>query len=557
MKENCEDINALKAEIQSLRIQLEKKQIEADALRETGTAIGSMLNLGDMLNKISDIVTKTLDTDLCMIYLFDLQGNELVLSGASELGRSEIGHLRFKAGEGITGWVAKQGEPVVLNNSPWMDERFVAVPSLGSADYNSMLSVPLRGGSEIVGVINVSTNPPHEYTHSQIELLDSIARQIGGAVENYYKYRRMEQTASQITTLSEISKTITSDLYLEEILQLIVGMTAESMNFKICSIMLLDESKQELVIKATQSKSVAYLRKPNVKLADSVAGRAIIENKPITILDVRKTPGYRYPDLAKEEGLCSLIALPLRVKKEVIGVLNCYTENPHIFTEEEINILTALANQAAMSIHNAKLMVRTAVVQEMHHRVKNSLQTIASLLRLQLKIGKLSSPDEALKQSINRIQSIATVHELLSNENLDDVSSKKLSESILSANAYGLLPDGNEVITKIIGDDIQLHSSQATYVSLILNELIQNAVEHGINNSKGNLIVVEFSQDDINIILEVKNNGVPLSENFNIKDNSKLGLKIVESLVRDNLFGNFELKTVENNITVAKVTFPK
>ena len=271
----------------------------------------------------------------------------------------------------------------------------------------------------------------------QISLLDSIARQVGGAVENYNDYYRMERRATQLSTLSEISQTITSDMYLEEILQLIVSVTAESLNFKICSVMLLDEERNELVIKATQSKSREYTRKPNVKLTESVAGRAVLEAKPITIRDVRKTPGYQYPDIAKREGLCSLISVPLMVKKEIIGVLNCYTGRPHDFTDEEITVLTALANQAAISIQNAKLMVRTAVLQEMHHRVKNSLQTVASLLRLQMRMGNLDDPKEALNQSINRIQSIATVHEMLSNENLDNVSIKRLADQILYRHGPG------------------------------------------------------------------------------------------------------------------------
>ena len=167
------------------------------------------------------------------------------------------------------------------------------------------------------------TNRPQDYTRMQISLLDSIARQVGGAVENYNDYYRMEKRATQLNTLSEISQTITSDMYLDEILQLIVSVTAESMNFKICSVMLLNDDKSELVIKATQSQSREYTRKPNVKLTESVAGRAVMEARPIVIRDVRKTPGYQYPDIAKKEGLCSLVSVPLTVKKEIIGVLNC------------------------------------------------------------------------------------------------------------------------------------------------------------------------------------------------------------------------------------------
>lgn len=551
-----EQPDALWVRVADLEERIGEKNLEADALREIGQAIGSMLNIDEMLKRVADIVAKVTGTDLCLIYLLDDKGRELVLRGASGPTKDVVGKVRLKVGEGITGWVAQKRTHVVLSREAWRDARFKPVPDLQQDTYQSMLSVPLRGGTDLVGVINVRTNPPHEYTKVQISLLDSIARQVGGAVENYNQYRRMEQRASQLSTLSEISKTITSDMYLEEILQLIVAMTAESMGFKICSIMLLDENKQELSIKATQSKSRAYIKKPNVKLTESVAGRAVAEQRPITIRDVRRSPGYQFPDIAKKEGLCSLIALPLTVKNDIIGVLNCYTATPHEFSEEETILLTTLANQAALSIQNAKLMVRTAVLQEMHHRVKNSLQTIASLLRLQLKVGKFDSPQEALTQSINRIQSIASVHEMLSSESLDDVSVKRLAENILSATAHGLLPDARQAGITVEGEDYMLPSSQATYVALILNELIQNAVEHGFKHRSGGRIVISVSRDEDHNTVDVINDGEPLPEDFDIRRNRQLGLRIVESLVRDNLMGVFEISS-QGGSTRARVTFPR
>lgn len=551
-----QELEALRIRTADLEKRIAEKTLEADALREIGQAIGSMLNTDKMLRKVADIVVKVTGTDLCLIYLLDESAEELVLRGASGETKDFVGKIRLKIGEGITGWVAREGTHVVLPREAWLDARFKPVPNLQQDKYQSMLSVPLRGSHDMVGVINVRTNPPHDYSEIQVSLLDSIARQVGGAVENYNQYRRMEKRASQLNTLSEISRTITSDLYLEEVLQLIVAMTAESLNFKICSVMLLDEDTNELVIKATQSKSRAYTKKPNVSLTDSVAGRAVTEGKPITIRDVRKTPGYQYPDIARKEGLCSLVAVPLAVKKDIIGVLNCYTAAPHEFSEEEINLLTALANQAAISIQNAKLMVRTAVLQEMHHRVKNSLQTIASLLRLQLRMGKFDSPKEVIVQSINRIQSIAAVHEMLSSENLDNVSIKKLAENILSATARGLLPDTRKVGTTVEGEDFPLPSSQATYVALILNELIHNALEHGLKGHMGNMLMVRTTRDEDNVILEVVNDGEPLPRDFDLRRDRNLGLRIVESLVRDNLMGEFAIVS-EVRFTRSMVRFPK
>ncbi|MBU4479465.1 MAG: GAF domain-containing protein [Candidatus Omnitrophica bacterium] len=168
----------------------------------------------------------------------------------------------------------------------------------------------------------------------------------------------------QIKALSKISKAIASDLYLEDILRLIVTVTAQLMESNICSLMLIDEKKKEIIIRATQSISEEYNKKPPLKLGEGIAGKVIKENKPIVIKDVTKEKEYKYADIAKKEGLCSLLCVPLSVKGKIIGVLNCYTSAPHDFTDTEIDILTTIANQAAVAIENTELIVKSRVIQE-------------------------------------------------------------------------------------------------------------------------------------------------------------------------------------------------
>jgi len=551
-----EELEAARARIARLEDELAQKTLEADALRQIGQAIGSMLNIEQMLKMVSDIVVQVTGTDLCLIYLLNEEKTELVLRAASRPARGVVGKIRLKMGEGITGWVAKERRHVALQREAWRDKRFKAIPWFQQDNYQSMLSVPLQGKQDLVGVINVRTNPPHEYTETQISLLNSIALQVGGAVENYMRLAQMEKRASHLTTLSEISKTITSEMYLDEVLRLIVAMTAESMNFKICSVMLLEPESGELVIKATQSTSRAYTKKPNLKLGESVAGRAVMEGRPITVKDVRRAPGYRFPDIARAEGLCSLVCVPLRLKNRIIGVLNCYTEKPHEFTEEEISLLTALANHAAIAIENATLKVKSAIIQEMHHRVKNNLQTIASLLRLQVRYGKVRSVEQVLNDSISRILSIARVHEMLSSESLDNVSVRKLAEGILAATSQGLLPENKTVEMSIEGADIMLQPGRATSVALILNELIHNAVEHGFRELDRGRINIELGEDEDYISLAVTNDGRDLPPDFDLRTHRNLGLQIVENLVHEDLAGEFTL-TSGGGIIRAEARFPK
>ncbi|MCX5706952.1 MAG: GAF and ANTAR domain-containing protein [Candidatus Omnitrophica bacterium] len=168
----------------------------------------------------------------------------------------------------------------------------------------------------------------------------------------------------QIKALSKISKAIASDLYLEDILRLIVTVTAEVMDSNICSLMLIDEKTRELVIRATQSMSEEYNKKPALKIGEGVAGRVAQLNKAIAVRDVTKEKEYKYQDIAKKQGLCSLLCVPLAVKGKPIGVINCYTSRPHDFSETEIEILTSIASQAAVAIENTELLVKSKIIQE-------------------------------------------------------------------------------------------------------------------------------------------------------------------------------------------------
>lgn len=168
----------------------------------------------------------------------------------------------------------------------------------------------------------------------------------------------------QIEALSKISAAIASELYLEDILRVMVSITAQVMGSKICSLLLLDEEKQELVVRATQSISEEYNRKPNIKLGKGIAGRVALENKPVIVLDVRRDSRYLNADIAQKEGLHALLSVPLAVKGKVIGVLNCYSTALHNYTETEVAVLTTVAAEAAMVIENQGLANQTKKYKE-------------------------------------------------------------------------------------------------------------------------------------------------------------------------------------------------
>lgn len=333
----------------------DQKDQELAVLHQVAQHISSNLQLDELLKHIVRMVMAVTRADSCFIYLYDKQRNELILRSSSRPKKDIVGTIRLGLGEGVTGWAAKEKTPVALSSESFKDPRFKTFTELVEDQYEAFLAVPILSKDEIIGVMNIHHKKKHVYPDNQINLLFTVSKYLGSAIENAIIYEEIDKKAKQLDLLSEISRTIVSDYYLKEILQLIVTMTAKVMESKICSIMLLDEKKQELVISSSQSLSKEYLNKRNLKVGQSVSGKVVKEKRPITVLDVTKEPGYMYPNVAKKEGLVSMLCVPMMIKDRVIGVINSYTQHEYRFSDEEIDILQAIANQAAVAIENTRL----------------------------------------------------------------------------------------------------------------------------------------------------------------------------------------------------------
>lgn len=205
----------------------------------------------------------------------------------------------------------------------------------------------------------------------------------------------------EIELFWHISQSLVSKTYLQEILQLIVTMTAEVIGSKICSLMLLDPDKDELRIAATQSLSADYINKPAVKVGESVSGKAVQEKRVITVKDVTKDKTYGFPDIAKKEEIVSMVSVPMQINGRVIGVINSYTNHVHEFTDLEIKVLQAVANQAAVAIENTKLRQENLEVKQALEERKRIEQAKALLIE---KDGLTESEAYQLLQKASRDQ---------------------------------------------------------------------------------------------------------------------------------------------------------
>lgn len=526
---------------------------ELVALRAIGRALSSASDLETTLQTISQTTADVMRMDSCSIYLLEPAQRALVLKAST--GLTAIGQARLQLGEGITGFAAQSGKPIAVRDAA-KDERFKYLPETEEQQFKSLLAVPLISQGKIIGAMNVQTTTYHHFPKPEVELLSLIGDLAAGALERARLNDRLQRQVQELSALAQISKTITAPIYLDEMLSIVVEMAAKIMHARACSLLLLDEDRDELVMRASFGLSQAHAASAPVLLQNSLAGQAMLRGEPVMARDLRSDPLYRNKEFAQQEGLLAFLAVPFKVRDRAIGTFNCYMGAAHTFSAREIELFSTLANQTALAIENANLAMNAMLVREMHHRVKNNLQMIAMLLRLQLRSGVQVSASEVLHQTINRILSIAAVHEALSQEGFRLIGVKGLIQQAAHSARQTMVHPGQEIALTVEGADFRLPSQPATSLAIAANELIQNALEHGFDGNAVGSVHVSLSEESEGFVVQVCDNGIGLPKDFTVKNS--LGLQIVEALITEDLRGTFELAANRESAgTMATIRVPK
>jgi signal transduction protein with GAF and PtsI domain len=381
-------------------------------LHRISSIVSSDLTLDKMLQELVQLTLQVTACDACLVYLADHASGEIVLRASQLPHDAEIGNIRLKMGEGITGWVALHRSVVALPANAAADSRFKVFQTLPEDTYEAFLSVPLVTGGDLIGVINVHHREKHPHTPDEVALLTFVGEQMGGAIAKSRLAKHSESAVKRMEALAAVAQAISVESYLDRILQAISEMVAETLDSPVCSIMLVDDERRELVITAARCSSPDYLHKMPLKIEDSLIGRVVHEGRPIIIPNVLTEKQYRYPELARKTGLVSLLSVPLFARDKVLGTINIYTREQRVFSDDEVDFVKVVAGQAATAIENARLMSetlemkRTLETRKLVERAKGILQYKHNLteeeayLRLRNESRRLRRPMRDLAEAV-------------------------------------------------------------------------------------------------------------------------------------------------------------
>ncbi len=457
-------------------------------LTETIAAVNSTLDLEEVLSLVASKVADALDADACFVYLYDEHADELVLRATHGTRVEEMtGRPRMRPGEGITGAAAAARAPVMIAAQAHLDERFKAFPNLPEDEYESILAVPILAREKLEGALNVRTREPRAFSGAESDLLLAIAAQVAQTIEHAKLYAEAQRRVGELEALARISEAVSESLYLEESLEGIVEATVDALG-------------------ATGAALV--LEDGDVVWPEGRAGKHAVR-------------------------------VPLRWKGRQVGELVCDRDTP--FTEEDRALLASIASHAAVGLEHGRAVLRGVLAQEIHHRVKNNLQTVASLLRLQARTDRVDAR-KALNDSVNRILAIAAVHEVLTEQRDEDVELAELLDRLRAMLVQGL--GGSKEVDSVL-EPVSLAGNRATALALVFSELLQNALEHG-----GDRVRVELTRRDGELVLAIADDGGGLTG----EPVSGTGLSIVRALVQEELGGRLALES--NGGMRAEVVFP-
>ncbi len=558
----------------------------------------------NLLIEVSNVIHSTLDPEQALALILReavrvtraTSGSVALLNptnGLLEIQASQglppdAGELKLRVGLGVTGWVVRSGQPARVNDVH-ADPRYVSV----DARIRSELAVPLEVEGEVRGVLNVDSDRADAFTAADQDLLQALAVQAARVIHSTWLYAQLRLKARLFESLASVGQAINSTVNLDDALQVITRETALLMSARVCALHLLDDSRQWLDLRSSHGAGEGYVRKPRLGVEESLLGMVVRRRKPVQVENVQTSSRYQNIAIARSEGLVSLLSVPLIFGGEAIGALSVYTAAPYSFANEEIRILSALAELSAIAIEKARLYERIVDVEEqlrqneklsalgllaaeVAHEIRNPLTVMKMLyhsLDLKFPGGDPRAKDAAIMgekmDHLNRIveqildfarstePKLAAVNV---NALLDDLA--LLTRHKLKNQGITLVRDLAPDLPPILGDALQLEQA---FLNLLLNAVQampaggRLAVTTRVANAEGGSVPGE-------VLIEFTDTGEGMSEEqcsrvfSSILSTTKargtgLGLAIVTRVIETHR-GTIQVRSREGRGTTMIVTLP-
>ena len=396
--------------------------------------VTSVLDQDELFQKIHELLARVIPYDAFAVYLLDEKRGELRIAYPFGYPPGVAEHVRLKVGEGTVGTAVAERRPIVIDD-PSSDPRYKGfVPGM-----NAALIVPLIYKTRVIGALNILSHQRHTFDEADIPLLKQFAAHVAVAIENARLYERERENAEVFETLAEIGSEVASILDLDELLTRIAQLIKRVIDYRTFGIMLVNEKTGVLEFKLAVNYG-EFAHKTRLKLGEGLVGYAALNKKPVRVPDVSVDPRY----VKVIEDVRSELVIPLLTKDRCIGVFDLASPELDAFNKRHVEILTLLANHAAVAIENARLYETVVANEErLEKEVRFAQRVQAALLPAELP-KRLRGVDVAARFEAAR-ELGGDFHDFLSPEPnslvvaVGDVSGKGVPAALYSAFAGELV----------------------------------------------------------------------------------------------------------------------
>ena len=527
------------------------------ALRRINQAATASLDLNAMLKTVVAVVRETMRCDSCSIFLLDEANSILVLSASVGLNSQATGRVFLPLGSGITGQAAIRRQILAVPDAT-VHPSYVDYPMIGDQRYSSQVSVPLalRSPDRLVGVLNILSLARREFDADELAFLETAAGEMAIAIENARLYSQtdaeLQRRISQLSTLQQMSRLVASTLELSELLQLISEQTMELSNAVAVEIYRQrrgQPGRLELLSRHSINESC-----PLDAVADDV--RRLVD-------DVVSTNAALWMTVDIGGSELYVHGLPMLTGRRVVGAICVFHTTRPPDDSVASTLLDSFCDSAAIAIENADLYEEarrgytraSVLLQEMHHRVRNNLQTIAALLSMQARHAEDARTSTPLREAVTRIQSIAAIHDILSGGDLRETTVDTIAKHVADDATSNLVGPDMHVTFDIEPSPVHVNSREATVLALLVNEFVLNSISHGFTQRSTGHVAIHANFDGPKAVIEIIDDGSGLPDGFSLEANRRLGLNIARTLVETDLRGKLALEPADGGGTKVRVEF--
>ncbi len=334
--------------------------------------ISMVLDHQQVMDTIVRELPGLLDIDAATIRLLDPSTNTFVMGAAHGLSMEYLSRTNIDTEETMA--MINSGCPVaktnVDQNTDFSDQDLVSQEGI-----KSVLTLPILFQDSVIGILRLLTRRNRTFTSEEISFAMALAEQVGIAISNSRMFTEMENQIDFMKEVQEVSALVNSTLDLDSVLNTIVERLPRSMGCKACTIRLLRTQTNQLELVASHGISEEYLQRGEVEGERNIT--LALSGEPVSIYDVSRDERVRYKDNMKKEGIKSLLAVPLKVKGEVIGIMRILTASHHCFTSSEINFAVTVAEIGGTAIQNARTYQKITLL---FNQVEESERFVANIL---------------------------------------------------------------------------------------------------------------------------------------------------------------------------------